>query len=202
MDSETNIEIPFASIVVLKATSSEIVAGVSSEENGKFEAFKIPQGNFNLQISFMGYETVNLNNIVVSRSAPGVDVGNVILKPSVKSLNEVTVQATTKTATTKIDRKTYDTSDFETAKGGNASDVLNKLPSITVDPSGNVSVRGTSDFVVYLNGKPTQIDPATLLAQISGKIIEKIDVISVPTARYDAQGKRRDYKYQYSKYGG
>ncbi len=189
LDSETNSEIPFANIVVSNESSSQIIKVVSSDENGKFEAVKLPKGFFTLEISFMGYETVKLNNIGLSRSVPKVDVGNIILKPTVESLNEVTVEATRKTATTKIDRKTYDTADFETAKGGNAADVLNKLPSITVDPSGNVSVRGTSDFVVYLNGKPTQIDPATLLAQISGNTIKQIDVITVPTARYDAQGK-------------
>jgi outer membrane receptor protein involved in Fe transport len=63
------------------------------------------------------------------------------------------------------------------------------LPSVSVDPNGVVSVRGTSDFMVYLNGKPTQMEPSMLLAQISGNSIESIDVITVPTAKYDAQGK-------------
>jgi hypothetical protein len=67
--------------------------------------------------------------------------------------------------------------------------LLSKLPSVSVDPDGAVSVRGTTDFIVYLNGKPTQIDPATLLGQISVSQIENVEVISVPTARYDSQGK-------------
>ncbi|NQU52742.1 MAG: TonB-dependent receptor [Bacteroidetes bacterium] len=90
---------------------------------------------------------------------------------------------------TKIDRKVYSANDFETAQGGTAVDVLNKLPSVSVNPDGEVSVRGTTDFMVYLNGKPTQMDPSMLLGQIAGNSIENIEVITVPTAKYDAQGK-------------
>ncbi|MCK4748243.1 MAG: TonB-dependent receptor plug domain-containing protein, partial [Bacteroidales bacterium] len=107
----------------------------------------------------------------------------------IHALDEVEVRAMAKTVRTSIDRKTYRTDDFETARGGTAVDVLNKLPSVSVSPDGIVSVRGTSDFMVYLNGKPTLMDPSMLLAQIPGDAIENIEVIAVPTAKYDAQGK-------------
>ena len=189
IDSDSNETVPFTTIVLLNNSSSETVTGAISSDDGTFNIENIKYGSFNLQVSFIGYQTVTIENIILNESSPNTNIGNVLLKPQVESLNEMTINAKKRTATTKIDRKTYSVSDFETAKGGNAADVLNKLPSISVDPSGHVSVRGTNDFMVYLNGKPTQIAPSTLLAQISGNSISKIEVISVPTARYDAQGK-------------
>jgi outer membrane receptor for ferrienterochelin and colicin len=104
-------------------------------------------------------------------------------------IEDVEVRGTVSTTSRKIDRQTYKASDFETAKGGTAVDVLNKLPSVSVSPEGSVSVRGTTDFMVYLNGKPTQMEASVLLGQIAANSIENIEVIAVPTARFDAQGK-------------
>jgi outer membrane receptor protein involved in Fe transport len=101
----------------------------------------------------------------------------------------VEIRGESASVVTKIDRRTYNASEFETAKGGTAVDLLNKLPSVSVGPDGAVSVRGTTDFMVYLNGKPTQLEPSVLLAQLSADAIENIEVITVPTAKYDAQGK-------------
>lgn len=191
VDSASNESIPFASIVITEnLEGSSTVYGTTSGEDGSFNMnSNLPFGNYKLQISFIGYKTVILNSVILSKTKPIVDLGTITMTAKLESLEAVTVKAQTKTATTKIDRKVYNASDFETARGGNAADVLNKLPSITVDPTGNVSVRGTSDFMVYLNGKPTNIKPSVLLGQIQSSNISKIDVITVPTARYDAQGK-------------
>src|SRR5690606_18973631 len=104
-------------------------------------------------------------------------------------LEGVEIQGLASTVSRKIDRQTYRAGDFETAQGGTAVDVLNKLPSVSVDPDGTVSVRGATDFMVYLNGKPTQMEASVLLGQIAANSIENIDVITVPTSRFDAQGK-------------
>lgn len=188
IDSDSNESIPFATIVIQK-TYSETVSGAISSDNGSFSLNNIPFGTYNVQVSFMGYKTKTVKNITLTKTTPVANVGSVLLDPQLESLDAVTVKSQVKTATTKIDRKVYNASDFATAKGGNAADILNKLPSISVDPTGNVSVRGTSDFMVYLNGKPTNIKPSVLLGQIQSNNIRKIDVITVPTARYDAQGK-------------
>lgn len=189
IDKDSNETVPFATVVLLNGNSSKTVTGAISSDDGTFNINNVKYGTYNLQVSFMGYKTVTIDNIKLNKTTPNANIGNVLLIPQAEALNEMTINAKKKTATTKIDRKTYSVGDFETAKGGNAADVLNKLPSITVDPSGHVSVRGTNDFMLYLNGKPTQIAPSTLLAQISGNSISKIEVITVPTARYDAQGK-------------
>lgn len=92
------------------------------------------------------------------------------------------------TAVRHIDRQTYRTDDFEAVTGGTASDLLSKLPFLSINPEGDISLRGTTDFVVYINGKPTQMEPSVLLGQIPANNIVSVDVITVPTARYEAQG--------------
>ncbi|APY10588.1 hypothetical protein BWZ22_04755 [Seonamhaeicola sp. S2-3] len=188
IDNNSKDPIPFATVVILN-NNSDTVSGAISSDDGTFNVSNIKFGTYSVQISFIGYETTTISNVTISKTSNEANIGSILLKPQLESLDAVTIKSQTKTATTKIDRKVYNASDFATAKGGNAADVLNKLPSITVDPSGDVSVRGTSDFMVYLNGKPTNIKPSVLLGQIQSNNISKIDVITVPTARYDAQGK-------------
>jgi len=118
-----------------------------------------------------------------------LELGTLGISISKVALEGAEVKAMAHTATLKIDRKVYRAADFETARGGTAVDILNKLPSVSVDPNGIVSVRGTTDFMVYLNGKATQMEPSMLLAQLSGDAIVSIELINVPTAKYDAQGK-------------
>jgi len=127
--------------------------------------------------------------VTITQENSHVKIDHIYLTPANIEIEGVEVKAMARTTAKKIDRQTYRASDFETAKGGTAIDVLNKLPSVSVDPDGTVLVRGTSDFMVYLNGKPTQMEASVLLGQISANSIENIEVITVPTARYDAQGK-------------
>lgn len=189
LDEESQIEIPYASIIVKNVETQENEIGITSNEFGAFEANHINFGTFNIEISFLGYQTSTLKGVIINKKNQKINLGNILLKPATESLNEISIKAKNKIQSTKIDRKTYNTADFETAKGGTASDVLNKLPSVSVNPSGDVSVRGTTNFEVYLNGKPTLIEASVLLAQIAGTNIKKVDIITVPTASFDAQGK-------------
>jgi len=137
----------------------------------------------------MGYTTDTLRNLTLNQSNRRIFLGRLPLAQSVINLEGVEVQGLSTTVVTEMDRRIYNADDFATAKGGTAVDLLNKLPSVSVGPDGNVSIRGTTQFMVYLNGKPTQLDPSVLLAQLSADAIENIEVITVPTAKYDAQGK-------------
>lgn len=188
VDKTSGDAIPFASIAV-KLENNLLSTGSISNEDGTFTIEKLSAGNYSLIVSFIGYEAQTINNIVLTTATSQTNVGNIKISPSNIALNQVDVTANANTMVNKIDRKTYRAQDFATAKGGTATDLLNKLPAVSVSPDGEVSVRGTTDFMVYLNGKPTQMEPSMLLAQISGDAIESIDVISVPTAKYDAQGK-------------
>ncbi len=189
IDAQSSEEVPFASIALYQQDYSETVKGVVSDESGRFKLNKIPYGNYNLIISFMGYDTDTLSAIAVSQLNSNLALGVLNLVPSTIKLESVEIKGLANTVSVELDRRKYNANDFETAKGGTAVDLLNKLPSVSVGPDGNVSVRGTTDFMVYLNGKPTQLEPSVLLAQLSADAIENIEVITVPTAKYDAQGK-------------
>jgi hypothetical protein len=182
-------KIPFATISAQSETGI-FQAGSVSGSDGTFVLNHLKDGNYKLVVKFMGYQTETVEGVVLNKKSSIVNLGFILLKPVSIDVAEVQVSANAKTSVGTIDRQSYRAADFATAKGGTATDLLSKIPSVSVDPDGAVSVRGTGDFIVYLNGKPTQIDPATLLGQISVSQIENVEVISVPTARYDAQGKR------------
>ena len=189
VDKESRESIPFATIAVVDTDGDSPVTGTVSDNAGKFRLDELSWGRYQILISFIGYETDSTRFVEIGERARQVDLGTVELGISKVALQEVEIKAMAQTSSTKIDRKVYRAADFETAKGGTATDVLNKLPSVSVSPDGIVSVRGTSDFIVYLNGKATLMDPSMLLSQLSGDAIESIEVINVPTAKYDAQGK-------------
>lgn len=188
-DKTTNEKIPFANVVAVLNSKTGLPKGTVSDKDGKFSIDNLPFGPYNVVISFIGYQPDTVRNINISRQIRQVNIGEIQLRDLTIALGEVVVKDIAATATAKLDRITYRVRDFETAKGGNASDVLNKLPSVSIDQDGVISVRGTSDFMVYLNGKPSQMEPSLLLAQIPAATIESIDVITVPSAKYDAQGK-------------
>lgn len=187
-DEQTQESIPFATISLLR--DGQLTSkGASSDFEGLFKIENLVDGDYSLIISFMGYKTNTIKGLRLSGTISSIDLGTIKMSQANEVLDEIEIKAMNRTAISKIDRKTYHTDDFETARGGTATDVLNKLPSVSVDPNGNISVRGTSDFIVYLNGKPTQMEATMLLGQIASDAILSIDVITVPTSKFDAQGK-------------
>lgn len=188
-DKTSNEVIPFASMVLYSEDNDKPVSGLVSGEDGSFSIKSLHFGSYSLQISYIGYLTDTINNIVLSAQNPRWNTGTIHLDISPIALEEAEIRKLSATMNNRIDRKVYTASDFETASGGNAVDILNKLPSISVDPDGVVSVRGTSDFMVYLNGKPTYMDASMMLSQLPADAVQKIEVISIPSAKYDAQGK-------------
>ncbi len=188
-DSATGIGIPFASVALQASGDTVPMAGTTATVEGGFILQGLRDGQYQLIISFIGYETVVVPNLSIELGIRELILDTIKLSVEAQVLQGMVVKAEAYTSSTGLDRRTYRVADFETALGGNASDVLNRLPSVSVSADGAVSIHGTSDIVVYLNGRPTQMEPAVLLAQISAGTIESIDIISVPTARYDAQGQ-------------
>jgi len=188
-DRATNDKIPFANILLILENDTASVYGTVSDKDGSFYMDNLPFGKYDAVISFIGYESDTIKNFHVDKQNQQVNIGEIQLSALSVTLDEVVVKDWAKTVITHLDRVTYRTTDFQTTKGGNAADVLIKLPSVSIDPDGVISVRGTPDFMVYLNGKPTHMEPITVLEQIRSKNIESIDIITVPSAKYDAQGK-------------
>ena len=189
VDKVTKENIPFANVVAILRDDTVSFDGTVSNDDGIFKLNNLPFGNYRVLISFIGYETDTIKSIQIDKQNQQVNIGEVGLSTLAVALDEVVVKVLAATATTHLDRVTYKTQDFQTTKGGDAADLLNKLPSVSIDQDGVISVRGTSDFMVYLNGKPTYMESSIVLAQIKAANIESIDIITIPSAKYDAQGK-------------
>ena len=189
IDKSNTENISFATVALMKEGEQNAFTGTVSNEKGEFLIEKVPFGTYQIVVSFIGYNSRDIPDVTVSSSNREIDLGGIELEPDAINIEQVEVKAAARTSVNKIDRRTYRASDFETARGGTAIDVLSKLPSVTISSENDISVRGSSDFVVYLNGKPTNTPAAVLLGQIPSDNIENIDIITVPTSRFDAQGK-------------
>lgn len=188
LDQSSEQAVPFATVALYTHEADSPTEGTTTDLEGHFSLMVQAGTSYRLVFSFIGYkpEEITLETPSASRE---LNVGHVYLSPHAIDLGEVEVEAMARTSVSRLDRTSYRAVDFETAGGGHAIDVLSRLPGLSVSPDGEVSLRGTTDFIVYLNGRPTQMDADVLLAQIPAGSIVGIDVITVPSAAYDAQGK-------------
>ncbi|GJM59963.1 outer membrane beta-barrel family protein [Persicobacter diffluens] len=184
VDGENQAPLSFAQVALFE--KDQLVTGGMTDLDGKFELKKVPAGDFQLQVSFVGYHA----HQTAVKLAKGEDLklGKIGLGIDAKQLESVEVTGQRETATRQIDRQVFNAEDFATARSGAATDLLRNIPSVSISPDGEVSLRGTSGFLVYIDGKPTQIEPSVLLQQIPAASIKNIEVITVPSARYEAQG--------------
>jgi hypothetical protein len=187
VDAQSDEDIPFANIALI--SDGEIISGSVTDGQGSFKIDNIKEGNYIVSVSFLGYQAKEIDDVSISSNVRTVNLDDIKLLASSVDIEGVEVKAMAQTANTKIDRKTYRAEDFATASGGTAVDVLDKLPAVSVDGEGIVSVRGTSDFLVYINGKPTQTSASDILSQLPAGQIKNVEIITVPGAKYDAQGK-------------
>lgn len=189
VDQSTSENISYATVALSRAGEQNAFTGTVSDENGAFLIEKVPYGSYQVEISFVGYNSRQFPDVIVSSANRDIDLGSIDLEVNAIGIEGAEVRAAARTTVNKIDRRTFRASDFQTARGGTAIDVLGKLPSVTINSENDISVRGSTDFVVYLNGKPTTTSASVLLGQIPSENIENIDIITVPTSRFEAQGK-------------
>jgi ferric enterobactin receptor len=188
VDYQTHLPVEYASIALLYAKDSVVITGVLSKKNGTFAITKIDTGNYLLKIVFLGYE-LNYRNFSITRNSRQLDLDSIPLKTISEGLTDVIVTGRKAVMANKIDKQTYRSEQFESAKGGSAIDVLKNLPSIAVNSTGEISVRGSTGFLVLINGKPIVTDAQTILSQLPANSIENIELITAPSAKYDADGK-------------
>lgn len=188
IDKTDQSPLEYASVVLYRDTDSALVTGTVTNVDGYFELTGIPKGNFYLMASFMGYNSYELNNIS-SDGYSRIDLDKIALSGSSEMLEEITVRGRKSTAIHKIDRQVYGADQFENSRGGSATDVIRNIPSIALDAEGNISVRGTTGFVVMLNGKPIQTSPSVVLGQLPANAIKSVEIITAPSAKFDPEGK-------------
>ena len=186
LDKNTNIPIEYATIILKQ--DGKILEGTISKPDGSFLLPISANGNFNLEISFLGYQNLESAIIGIQTNTP-LDLGVIGLQTTQNLLNEVVVNTHRAAVQNKIDRQVYSASEFSIAKGGTGMDIIRNLPSITINSLGEINFRGSSGLVVLLNNKPVQSDIKSLLNQIPANSIKNIEIITAPSAQYDAEGK-------------
>ena len=189
LDKDTAEPLEYATAALFAQETDSLLAGVITRVDGSFTLSDIPRGTYILEVSFIGYTKQRFEGIRIGSDKTSIDLGIIALKIGANQLNEVVVVTESATLINKIDRQVFDAKKFQNAQGGSATDVLRNLPSVSLNGLGEIQVRGTSGFVVLLNGKPVQGNPTTLLNQLPANSVERVEVITAPSAKYDPEGK-------------
>jgi outer membrane receptor protein involved in Fe transport len=187
VDNLSNTPLPYVNIIVKDALNNIITGGITNEQ-GEFTIKKIPEGESNVDIQFIGYKTVT-KKITISRSNFKINLGTISLKEEVSELNEVVVVAETSTVIQKIDRKVINVGKDLTSTGTTASEMLNNVQSVSVDSqTGEISLRGNENVKVLVDGKPSNVSSAQILKQLPSTSIKSIELITNPSAKYNPEG--------------
>jgi outer membrane cobalamin receptor len=183
--------VPYATASLHLAETGQHVMGTVADLNGEFLISNVTESKYQLQISFMGFDTYLSDIIEVSDKQSSIDLGNILLSPEDIALDEVIVIGQRDLIEEKVDRTIYNAENDKTLVGGDASDVMRRVPMLSVDMDGNVSMRGSSNILVLIDGKQSAIVASNIsdaLKQIPAEEIKAIEVITSPSAKYDAEG--------------
>lgn len=186
---DNNSKQPLAYVnIVVKDAANKIITGSISDNNGKFSIVKLPLGESIVEIQFIGFKTIS-KTIKLTTKENAVNFGTIKLMEDANLLNEVVVNAETSTIVQKVDRKVINVGKDLTSAGASASELLNNVPSVSVDSqSGNVSLRGNENVRILVDGKPSNIDAAQLLKQIPSSSIKSVELITNPSAKFNPEG--------------
>ncbi len=188
LDSLTNKPVEFANVSLIDPATNKPVNGAMCDLEGKFSIAKASKGTYQVVISFVGFRTKKIEILLSEKDA---NLGAITIGPSVKMLKEVVVQGEKTLVEEKVDRTIYNAEQDATTKGGDATDVLKRVPMLSVDTDGNVSLRGSQNIKVLINNKPSTISAnsvADALKQIPADLVKTVEVITSPSSKYDAEG--------------
>ena len=187
LDQETKQPLEYATISLISKRENKIVTGGITDNKGDF-SIPILQGMYSVKIEYMSFKTQTLDN---KKFIKDENLGTILLEIDIEALGEVEVIAERTTVEIKLDKKIYNVGKDLTVRGGTVSDVLDNVPSVSVDVEGNVALRGNDNVRILINGKPSGLvglNSTDALRQLPAESIEKVEVITSPSARYDAEG--------------
>lgn len=187
LDSDTNEPLEYATLVLQSVDNPEKVTGGITDVDGKFNVETAP-GNYNVRVEFISYKPYVLEQQNLTDSK---DFGTIKLSVDVAQLQGVEVTGEKTTVEVRLDKKIYNIGKDLTTSGANVSDALNNVPSVTVDVDGAIALRGNSNVRILINGRPSAMagfGSTDALRQLPADAIESVEVITSPSARYDAEG--------------
>ncbi|MBT1695592.1 TonB-dependent receptor [Fulvivirgaceae bacterium PWU4] len=190
LDSLSATPLGFASIRVFSAAEKKLVNGNITSEAGAF-SITLPFGHYYSEVEFMGYGAYTSSSFILSAATPEHDLGIIRLSANTSTLKEVTVEAQKSMMQLSLDKKIFNVGQDLANTGGSATDVLMNVPSVSVDPEGNIKLRGSDNVRILIDGKPSGLvsfKGGSGLQQLQASMIERVEVITNPSARYEAEG--------------
>ena len=187
IEAETNQPLEYATISFISRAENKIIGGGISDFQGEFR-IKTTPGVYDIHIEYFSFEAVTKSNINLKQDT---NFGTFKMKADLQALDAVDIIAEKTTVEIKLDKKIYNVGKDLTVRGGSVSDVLDNVPSVSVDIEGNVALRGNENVRILINGKPSGLvglNSTDALRQLPADAIEKIEIITSPSARYDAEG--------------
>lgn len=188
MDGKSNTPVEYASVALYNVRDSSLVTGTITGQDGSFLLNNLPYGRYYVEVTFVGFKKMRHNGIIVSPRQKDVNIGELHIEELVQALKEVEVIGNQNRLEYKIDKKVVQVSQDIVSSGGTAVEVLENTPSVTVDVDGNVQLRGSSNFTVLIDGKPSVLRGTEALQQIPASTIQSIEIITNPSAKYDPEG--------------
>ena len=187
LESNNNLPIEYATISIFNSDSKAPITGTISADDGTF-SIKTNELNFYIEVSFIGFKTQTFKDIKITNKK--VDLKTIILSEDTQALDEIVVQAEKSKLEFKLDKRVFNVGTDLSSTGASAFEVLNNVPSVNVNIEGEVSLRGSQGVQILINGKPSVLAAAdgNALGTITADMIEKIEVITNPSAKYDAEG--------------
>ena len=184
-DSKANIE--FATVKLLDALTEEVLAGTTTSSDGAFQ-LSAPEGDITVEVSFIGFETIQISEYEVLDAT--VELGIISLRPSDYSLEDVVIEGQQSSTEFQLDKRVFRVGQDLSSTGASALEVLNNVPSVNVSIEGAISLRGSAGVQILINGKPSVLasEEGNALGTITADMIEKVEVITNPSAKYDAEG--------------
>lgn len=190
VDKASNQALEYATVMVYNQADSSFVAGSISGKSGEFD-IKLKPGKYYITVQFIAYKTITLNDITVDKSNKARDLGELMVTPDSALLDEIEVVADRTTVEMSLDKRIINVGSDMTSKASNAIEVLENVPSVTVDVDGNVSLRGDDGVRILIDGKVSGlagISSRDALRSIQSDMIERIEIVTNPSVRYDAEG--------------
>lgn len=187
VESNNNLPVEYATIALLDKTSKNAITGTISAKDGTF-IIKTNETNFYIEVSFIGFKTKTISDFQIKNNK--IDLKTILIEEDSQSLDEVVVRAEKSQLEFKLDKRVFNVGTDLSSTGASALEVLNNIPSVNVNIEGEVSLRGSQGVQILINGKPSVLASAegNALGTITADMIEKIEVITNPSAKYDAEG--------------
>ncbi len=187
IDKDSQEPLEYATVAFFSKRQNKVVTGGITDINGDF-SIPVPSGMYDVTVEYIAFKTESFPG---KRITENTNLGTISLGLDVEALDAVEIIAERTTVEIKLDKKIYNVGKDLTVRGGTVSDVLDNVPSVSVDVEGNVSLRGNDDVRILINGKPSGLvglNSTDALRQLPAESIERVEVITSPSARYDAEG--------------